>query len=60
MYKFIKKYLNCNIIETLQSYIITNEHGRTIGEALTMSGAEAIAENYKEKTAANVSPMTTR
>ena len=50
MYKFIKKYLSCKIIETLENYIITNENGATLGSAKTLSGAESVAEDYRAQT----------
>ena len=46
---FLKNYKGCKIIETPSSFVVTNEHGLTIGESKTISGAEGIIDDYVNK-----------
>lgn len=48
-YGFVKRYKGCKIIETSDSYVITNEHGKTIGEERTISAAEGFIDEYVSK-----------
>ena len=45
----IGQYKECFIHDTPWGFIITNEHGRTIGQSQTISGCEGLIEEYREK-----------
>ena len=45
----IGRYRECFIHETPSMYIVTNEHGRTIGQSMTVPGCEGLIDEYRNK-----------
>ena len=43
----LQKYRNCYIHETPTIYVVTNEHGRTIGQSMTVVGCEGLIDEYR-------------
>ena len=46
---FLRKYKGCSIHDMNDTYVVTNEHGKTIGQSKTESGCEAIIDEYIKK-----------
>lgn len=45
-YGFKRKYRGCSIYEMPDVFVVTNEHGKTIGQSRTESGCEGIIDAY--------------
>lgn len=43
---FVRKYMGCAIHDMGDAFVVTNEHGKTIGEERTISGCEGLIEDY--------------
>lgn len=43
----VKNYRGCFIHETRITFVVTNEHGRTIGQSSTVPGCEGLIDEYR-------------
>ena len=51
---FVRKYMGCAIHDMGDAFVVTNEHGKNIGEERTISGCEGLIEDYaKSKQTSN-------
>lgn len=43
---FVRKHMGCTIHDMGDAFVVTNEHGKNIGEERTISGCEGLIEDY--------------
>lgn len=43
---FVRKHMGCAIHDMGDTFVVTNEHGKNIGEERTISGCEGLIEDY--------------